>query len=73
MTTITQATAMENTTPTSVLYKCKEGFDKFIKSSNLQPYTWVYRWNNDDEFKWDEMPNIHKPRETIKYTDSPQA
>lgn len=63
---------MEASTSAAV-YATKESFDNFIKNSQQVPYTWVYRWNADNEFTWQESPNIHKAVETIHYTPSPQA
>lgn len=51
----------------------KQDFDEFVKSDALTPYTWVYRWNSENEFQWDELPHISRAKDTLRYAMTPQA
>lgn len=48
----------------------KENFDAFVQSDPLTPYTWVYRLNSENEFKWDESSEITTAKDTLRYNDA---
>lgn len=54
-------------------HSMKEQFDEYIKNYYLQPYTWVYRWNKEKEFTWEESLTISKSKETLRHANTSQA